>query len=177
MNTPVSHLTFIREQDEPIGDVPLVFGVEIRTALTRCTGLDYEIITKRHVAELTQEQIEDLEISDQLRRKLTSLRDYTSSLLHECDLLASIRREFTCPIAYDIVTEPVIALCCGKIFDKNEARRSLEHQQPDPEGHRYIMHCPLCRQTAAWAEWNGSVPSSGSIRDIVFRLRHQTNID
>lgn len=76
-----SHLTFDREQDEPIGDVPLVFGAEIKTALTRCTGLRYEMITKRHVAELTQEHIQDLEISDQLRRKLTSLRDYTSSLI------------------------------------------------------------------------------------------------
>lgn len=90
------------QKDVPIGDAPLVFGAEIRTALMRCTGLDYDNITKRHVAELTQQQIGDLEISDQLRRKLTSLRDYTSSLLHDCDLLAYIRREFTCPIAAEI---------------------------------------------------------------------------
>ena len=174
MNNSLSPI--IREQDEPIGDVPLVFGAEIKTALTQCTGLPYEMITKRHVADLTQGQIQDLQISDRLRRKLASLRDYTVSLKRECDLLTSIRREFICPISYNIVTEPVIAPCCGKIFDKNEARRSLEHQKPDPGGHRYIMHCPLCRQTAAWAKWNGSVPSLGSIRDIVVWLQQANGV-
>jgi len=62
------------EQDAPIGDAPLVFGAEIRMALMRCTGLEYDQTMKRHVAELTHQQIECLEISDQLRRKLTSLR-------------------------------------------------------------------------------------------------------
>lgn len=158
------------QKDAPIGDAPLVFGAEIRMALMRCTGLEYDKITKRHVAELRQEQIEGLEISDQLRRKLTSLRNYTSSLLHDCDLLAYIRREFTCPIAYDIVTDPVISPCCGKIFDKEEARRSLAHQKPDPGGYRYIMQCPLCRQEKPWATWNESVSPSGSIQDIVAKL-------
>lgn len=101
-----------------------------------------------------------------LQRGISS-SGFNRSIGNDCDVLVSIKQDFTCPVTYELVKEPIVSPCCGRIFEREATNDARLHQKPDAGGSHCIMTCPLCRELSPWTKWQ----SVGAVVTIANLLR------
>lgn len=98
---------------------------------------DNALPTLHQVQNLTDDQINDMEVSNNIKDRIRSLRLLVNRMVPEADKLDQIKAHCTCPLTLCIAENPIMTQCCGAIFDGNRLFSYL--------GAALDKTCPLCR--------------------------------
>lgn len=151
---------FFFAQDTAISELNMVCGEKLKATLSLHFGLEWHQITYGKVGELTDQTIDQLNATRSVKERIRSLRKVVRCFMPDADRLDKIRFELTCPISLEVVRDPVVIPCCGKVFERGEAfKLHFERRYGEP------ILCPCCRGQVHFS-WPNNEPRRNILANI-----------